>query len=91
MAQKKKRRGRWGRRVLFYIFVPLLVWGAAFLVWFYWYDLKTLVAKESPSIDRRPRQINREEAERGPGKTRAQEKIPDEDRKKLEDIIKRRG
>src|SRR4030095_2429174 len=40
MAQRKQRRTSWSRRALFYIFFPLVVWGIAFLVWFYWYDLR---------------------------------------------------
>jgi hypothetical protein len=93
MAQKKKRRGRWGERALFYILFPLVVWGVAFLVWFYWYDLKKLVAKESSYTDRPKavRQNDGGEPEKRPAKNRAPEKLLDEDRRQLEDIIKRRG
>ena len=93
MAQKKKRRVSWSRRALCYILFPLFVWGIGFLLWFYWYDLRRIVTKDYPSTDRpkASRQSDRREPEERPAKNRVPEKILDEDRQKLEDIIKRRG
>lgn len=93
MAQKKKRRMSWGRRALFYLLFPLIVWALAFLVWFYWYNLRGLFIKEHSSKDRpkASRQNDKREPEERPAKNRIPEKILDDDRKKLDDIIKRRG
>jgi hypothetical protein len=65
--------------------VPLITWFVAFLIWFYWYDLTGTaerrtdrpVAKATPS-------------ESAPAKA-PKERILEEERKKLEDILKRRG
>jgi len=91
MAQKKRQRRSRGRTLLFYIIFPLIVWFVAFLVWFYWYDLRHLFVKD-PEPKARPqaaRQVDKgDKAERSPAK-RSQEKIFDEERKKLGDIIER--
>jgi hypothetical protein len=91
MAQKKKRGGGRGRRVLFYIFFPLIVWGIAFLVWFYWHDLRRLVESSPQDRPKAARQSERREPEERPERNRAQEKIQEEDRKKLQDILKQRS
>ncbi|MGN6717827.1 MAG: hypothetical protein ACTHLX_10590 [Candidatus Binatia bacterium] len=65
--------------------MPLITWFVACLIWFYWYDLTGTaerrtdrpVAKATPS-------------ESAPAKA-PKERILEEDRKKLEDILKRRG
>jgi hypothetical protein len=96
MAQKqKKRKSKRGmlRTALFYILFPLMVWFAAFLLWFYWHDLTRLFghsersAKPSVKSERRNDQVERS------GSTPAsqpKEKLSDEDRKKLDEILKRR-
>jgi hypothetical protein len=91
MAQKKKQRRSRGRTLLFYIIFPLIVWFVAFLVWFYWYDLRNLFVRdqEPKAHPKAARQLDRgDKAERSPAK-RSQEKIFDEERKKLGDIIER--
>jgi flagellar biosynthesis/type III secretory pathway M-ring protein FliF/YscJ len=91
MAQKKKQRRSRGRTLLFYIIFPLIVWFVAFLVWFYWYDLRHLLVKnqEPKARPQAARQVDKsDKAERSPAK-RSQEKIFDEERKKLGDIIER--
>ena len=70
---------------------PLVVWFVAFLLWFYWRDLQRLVQQ-----GRQRRQIlpagskPRERSDTAPAK-RPQEKILEEDRRKLDEILKRRG
>lgn len=93
MAQKKQRRGSWVRRVLFCIFFPFLVWGIAFVLWFYWNDVKRILTGEPAARvpPKAARQSNEGEGEKRPGKNRAPEKIEDEERRKLEEIIKRRS
>ena len=93
MAQKKKRRVSWSKKALFYLLFPLIVWGIALLFWFNWYNLRSLFNKDYATKDRpkAARQIERRESEERPSRNRAQEKILDDDRKKLDDIIKRCG
>lgn len=89
--QPKKRR--WLRLLLFYLFFPIVVWFVAFLIWFNWPELSRLFPKageitKSP-VKREnkaaPRQtLDKQKAEAVP------EKILDEDRRKLEDILKQR-
>ena len=92
MAQRRRRQGSWVKRLLVYLFIPLGVWLVAFVIWFYWYDIRELWVKEHETKGRAPkatRQVDKsEQAERGPAK-RPPEKIFDQDRRNLDDIIKR--
>lgn len=93
MARKKKQKKTWLRILLLFLFVPPVVWGAAFIIWFYWYDLSGWLRpdqarREQPSVTRPRQRDEREEA--APAK-RPQERILDDDRKKLEEILKRRN
>jgi hypothetical protein len=93
MAQRRRRQRSWVKRLLVYLFVPLGVWLVAFVIWFYWYDIRELWDKEQEMKGRPPnaaRQVDKSErAGRGPVK-RPPEKIFDEERKNLDDIIKRK-
>jgi hypothetical protein len=91
MAQRRRGKRSWAKRLLFYLFVPLSVWLVAFLMWFYWYDFGDYFSKtkEPAARSRAARQLEKgDKAERPPAK-RPQEKIFDDERKKLDDIIKR--
>jgi hypothetical protein len=62
---------------------PLIVWALAFLIWFYWYDItgrddKTPPAKASKEVEHSIR----------PTDQSAQERIGEEDRRKLDEILK---
>jgi hypothetical protein len=91
MAQRQRRKRSWIKRLLVYIFVPLSVWLIAFVIWFYWYDFRELFVKDQ-EMKNRPkatRPLDKDEkAVQGRAK-RPPEKIFDEERKKLDDIIKR--
>jgi hypothetical protein len=93
MAQRQRRKRNWIKRLLVYIFVPLGVWLIAFVMWFYWYDFRDFFGKDK-ELKNRPkatREVDKgEKIERGTAK-RPPEKILDEERKKLEDIIKRQS
>ena len=93
MAQKKRKRRNWLRTVLFYLLTPLIVWFIAFVLWFYWHDLTKLfgrpVERAMPAAKVEPKTERAQNAESAAAK-RPQEKILDEDRKKLEDILKQR-
>ena len=97
MAQKtkprKKPKAGWLRTVLFFVFFPLIVWFVTFLIWFYWQPIIALFSgsdtkvKSANSFERKTR--NSEKAESAPV-DRPREKLSDEDRQKLDDILKRR-
>lgn len=91
MAQRQRRKRSWVKRLLVYIFVPLSVWFIAFVMWFYWYDFRDFFIKDKEPKNRSKatREFDKgEKVEQKPA-TRPREKIFDEERKKLEDIIKR--
>ena len=93
MAQKKRPKRSWLKALLFYIFFPLIIWGLAFVIWLYWSDLTRLFANYGAKTKRAPNggrgNEKTERSEMAPGK-RPEEKILDEDRKRLEDILKQR-
>lgn len=88
MAKRKRKKRGPLRTLLFFVLFPLIVWLIAFLLWFYWRDLSALWSKKGTPVDAPAR--NRERDEARPAK-RPPEKILDEDRKKLEEILKRRS
>jgi hypothetical protein len=93
MARKKKRKTSWLRVLLLFLFVPLVVWSAVFVIWIYWYDLNSWLRADQtrraqPSAARQRERDARQET--APAK-RPQERILDDDRKRLEDILKRRN
>ncbi|MGH7798029.1 MAG: hypothetical protein ACREQ2_24465 [Candidatus Binatia bacterium] len=93
MAGKKQRKRTWLRTLLLFLLVPLTVWFVAFLLWFYWYDRNNLFAPDSARrVDPKPaRQSEKNDNRGGSPAPEPQEKLFDEDRKKLEDILKRRS
>jgi len=94
VAARKRKKKSWIKRLVFYVCFPLVVWFAAFLVWFYWNDLAGVFTKDrykSRTVPKAiPRPDQREKSDTIPPK-RSQEKILEEDRQKLEDILKRRS
>jgi hypothetical protein len=93
MAQKQRKKRSWLLTALWFVLFPLGVWFIALLIWFYWYDLARLfgnprvTAKPAGTIARKP---ERKETSESTPPTRAPEKILEEDRRKLEDILKQR-
>jgi len=84
MAQKRRRKKNWRGAVLLFVVTPLVVWFVAFLSWFFWQDVMNSFMRQKqngkpPTISER-----RQNSSQKP----SGEKILDEDRKKLEDIIK---
>jgi hypothetical protein len=89
VAQKRRnKKSGWLRAALLFVFVPLFVWALAFLIWFNWTDFnhflgfgkKTPATNPSTQLERPSKQTEKPPPE----------KILDEDRKKLEEILKRR-
>jgi len=88
VAKRKRKKRGWLRTLIFFILFPLIVWLIAFLLGLYSRDLSALWTKKSAPVDAPARTRERDEAR--PAK-RPPEKILDEDRKKLEEILKRRS
>ena len=74
---KKKKRG-WLFRLMFCFASVLLVWLLAFLGWFFWSDLESFVKAGGQKA-----------AQEQPSKP-SQERIFEEERKKLEEVLKQR-
>ena len=93
MAQKKKvKKAGWLKTVLIYTFFPPIIWILAFVAWLYWDSITALFSKDKAkgrNTPRTTRQLEKSEKDPAPVK-RFQEKILDDDRKKLEDILKQR-
>jgi len=86
-----KTRGKsWLKTIVIFVFTPIAIWLIVFLLWIYWHDLANLlnIAKDgsrAPSQGRQKIESGNRENRQGP-----QEKILDEERKKLEEILKDR-
>jgi len=83
VAKKKRRKRSRLKALLLFLLAPFVVWALAFLIWFYWYNLfgqanETPPAKAGKEIERSTQSSNRS----------TQERIGEEDRRKLEEILK---
>jgi hypothetical protein len=87
VARKKSKKRSWAKTLLIYLCIPIGTWFVAFLIWFYWPDFTGTVAHDKERATPAGK-VNRGAST--PAK-RPQENIFDEDRKKLDDILKRRG
>jgi hypothetical protein len=94
VAQSRKRKKHhWLRTVLLFVMTPFVIWFAAFVIWFFWYDITGLVKSEKrypPLNATSPQDLAPEKERNAQPAKRPRESIPEEDRKKLDDIIKRR-
>ncbi len=93
MAQKKRKKRSWLRTLFFYLLFPFVVWFVALLVWFYWYDLSRIFTKAADkpkdAVKRESKVEVREKVDSNKPE-QVQEKILDEDRRKLDEILKQR-
>ena len=93
MAQKKKvKKASWLKTALIYTFFPLFVWSLAFVAWLYW-DSITAPFSTDKAEGRKPARTihDLEKSEKAPAPAkRSSERILDDDRKKLEDVLKQR-
>lgn len=78
MAQRAKKKSGGFKTFLRALFFVFTTWAAAFLVWFFWSDIQRLVgsAVRQPALQQAPKQ--------------SKEKISEEERKRLDDVIERR-
>jgi cytoskeletal protein RodZ len=89
VAQKKQKKRSWLRSLLLFIFTPIIIWIIAFLIWFFWRDIAKLFDKRGPA--KTPPGVSRGTEKSQPRRdNKSQEKIPEEDRRKLDEILKNR-
>lgn len=93
MARKKQRKKSSVRMLALFLVIPFAIWLMAFLLWFYWHDLSHMFGRDEPGrmIPKPAPQMERNERRERPASEPPQEKIFEEDRQKLEDILKRRS
>jgi hypothetical protein len=82
VAKKRRRKRSRLKTLLFFLVTPLVVWFLAFGIWLYWNDLVKLTRKDRLQP---PSKAVRHSGR--PTENEPKEKILDEDRKKLEEIL----
>ena len=90
VAKKRRRKRGWLRTLLFFVFVPLIVWFFAFVTWLYWYDIQGFIGREEARQKTPAEAARKTDRIESPTDRRSQERISDEDRRKLEEILKER-
>jgi hypothetical protein len=85
VAKKNKRKRAPLKAVLFFVLTPIIIWFFAFLVWFHWDRISKLTAGESAATAP-PKAAKKADRSGSPPR----EKILDEDRQKLDEILKKR-
>ena len=88
MAKKKKRKIGWFGKCLLLIGTPIIIWFLAFLIWFYWKDPAKSSTANKGKTQPAPKATRQAEP---PAKKSADEKILDEDREKLDEILNKKG
>jgi cytoskeletal protein RodZ len=103
---RRKKKSAWKKRLVLFVFMPLFVWFLAFLFWFNWGHIEKFFAKDrranpakaSRNLDQSEKPIKSDAADRAEKNQRTEssrearpkEKILDEERKNLEDILKKK-
>lgn len=80
MARKRKKKKGWLKLLLFFILTPLIVWSLAFLLWLYWDPIMRPLNKGAKASKTRFT---------APAETRGQEQILDDERKQLNEILRK--
>jgi len=94
VAKKKRRKRSWLRTVFLFVLTPLIVWFGAFIIWLFWNDIANNFApgKEQPQpAAKAARKLERNETPARTDDKQPKEKILEEDRKRLDDIIRRKN
>ncbi len=92
MASKRKKKKSELKRLVLFVLTPFVVWLSAFIIWLYWNPILHLLSHGNDQSTTRPKTTrNRDKAERSnaSGEKRGPERIFDEERKKLDDILRR--
>jgi cytoskeletal protein RodZ len=103
---RRKKKSAWKKRLVLFVLIPLSVWFLAFLFWFNWSHIEKFFAKDESTTpakanrnpdksERRPKsdvadQPEKNQPSESSREARPKEKILDEERKKLEDILRKK-
>jgi hypothetical protein len=87
MARKRKRKKTRFKSLLLFIITPVFIWLLAFVVWLYWNPIASLFRQGEISSKALPQAARKIDAGEPAGKG-VKERISDEDRKKLNEILK---
>jgi hypothetical protein len=93
VSRKKARKRRWLRLIVVFVAVPLAVWSVVFLVWLFWPDFGGRTGPAQTSQSKKAGGMAEQKTGRSQGDQATQqssERIPDEDRKKLDTILEQR-
>jgi flagellar biosynthesis/type III secretory pathway M-ring protein FliF/YscJ len=88
VAKKRKRKIGWLGKFLLLIGTPIIIWLLAFLIWFYWNDLTKSFTANKGKAQPAPKATRQADP---PAKKSADEKIFDEDREKLDEILNKKS
>jgi hypothetical protein len=93
VSRRKAKKRRWLRLIVVFVAVPLAVWSVAFLVWLFWpelagYTVSTQTSGNKKSVGTTEQKTGERQGDKST--QQARERIADEDRKKLNDILERR-
>jgi len=86
VAKRRKKKRNLLKTLLFFIFTPFIIWFLAFVIWFYWNDITARFNRHEkmPSI-----KANKPmDGSTKPTEQTSQERIREEDRRKLDEILK---
>jgi hypothetical protein len=86
VAKKRRRKSAWLKSLLLFILTPLVIWFFAFVVWLNWDAIVKLINRETDKTKPSARAVTKADKADSP----SNEKILDEDRKKLDEILKKR-
>ncbi len=90
MAKKRRSSRRWLRALVLFVAVPVGVWILAFLIWFFWYDIGNFAGRPASQPKAAPKAPRKSDEFKPQTRKPAREDIPNEDRKRLEEIIDKR-
>jgi hypothetical protein len=88
VAKKTTSKRSWLRTLFLFVLTPLVIWLLAFVLWLYWKDVSQLSRKDSAPIQ--PASKGAGKAEQ-PAKNSSKERILEDDRRKLDEILKKQG
>jgi hypothetical protein len=88
MARKRKRKKNRLKSLLLFIVTPVFVWLLAFVVWFYWNSITLLFRQGELPPKARPKAARKID-QSDPADKGVKERISDEERKKLDEILKK--
>jgi hypothetical protein len=88
VPSKKRRRSKL-RLLLLWILTPLVIWVAAFVLWFRWPDLTAMVrrAESAPENSAAPARDLEQRGKTETSRGASRETIFEEDRKKLNELL----